>query len=516
MGDEELEVNITGTRELANASLLAQSKGESLFFEQTPGGERTATFRIPLNIFPSGIAQLVLFSAEGIPQAERLLFVNHDDQVYFDMQARVLRSGEETALSIDVLASDEEGNPLAGNYSVAVQYGDVGERTRFDNIFSNLLLGSDLNGRVEEPAQYFDYSQDDPEAMVDMLMLTQTWQRFSWSGLLGATMPDIESNPSYGIDVSGTLVGKQDQLGVANAEVRLRLVENPSQTYQSKTDGEGKFLFKGLPLFDVTMVEIIPPMIAGRQLPEVLLDSTGRIDPGIDPLLYVPNANTLMQQITERGKEWSRPRGTRRGVSPERGEQLYGTPDQTIYINDIEPYSSILDVLRDKAIGLSISPSGFITIRGATSINYQSAPLFFVDGVESEGAFLSLHPRDVERIEIFKGASTAAFGARGAAGALAAYSKRRDFQAELLTSSMFLINGLHVPKAFMSEPESIAAFDTINTVKTLFWAPQLQSGEEGIANFQFRPIPGVTQYRIIIQGVGEDGKVGYAEFILGN
>ncbi|MEE4176468.1 MAG: hypothetical protein V2I46_03070, partial [Bacteroides sp.] len=104
MGDEELEVNITGTRELANASLLAQSKGKAVFLKHEQGNEMAVTYRLPLNDFPSGVSQLVLFSPGAVPLAERLVFVNHDDQVYFDMQARVLRSGEETALSIDVLA----------------------------------------------------------------------------------------------------------------------------------------------------------------------------------------------------------------------------------------------------------------------------------------------------------------------------------------------------------------------------------------------------------------------------
>lgn len=514
--EEEIEVNISGTRELGNASLLVQSKGETVFFEQIQGRERNAAFKIPLSAFPNGIAQVVFFGADANPLAERLVFVNQDDQVYFDMQARILRSDEETALSIDVMASDEEGKPMAGNYSVAVQYGEVGERTRYENIFSNLFLGSDLGERVEEPAQYFDYSQEDIDSMVDMLLMTKGYQRFSWPEVLGGGVPEISFKPSYGIDVSGSLSGKKDQVGVANVEVKLRVVQDPAQTFLTQTNTEGKFVFRGLPLVDDTMVEIIAPMIAGRQLPEVSLDTTGRADPGILPMEYVANVNTLMQQITERGDDWSRPRESRRGTQPARGGQLYGTPDQTIYINDNEPYSAILDVLRDKAIGLSISPTGFITIRGVTSINYQNPPLFIVDGVESEGAFLSLHPRDVERIEIFKGASTAAFGARGASGALVAYTKRRDFQDELLVSGKFVVNGLHKGLEFFAEPEVPASFDDINPVKTLFWEPLLKSGEDGVARFQFRPVPGVTQYRIIIQGVGENGKVGYAEFILGN
>lgn len=514
--EEELEVRISGSRSMLGHSLMVQSKGVMLVMKTGLPDEKDQVFRFPLTNFPTGLTQLVLLSPEAAPLAERLVFVNKDDQIYFDMNARVLRSGEDAFLSIDVLSSDQAGDPVKGNFSVAVQYGDVGERTLYDNIFSNVLLGSELGGFIEAPARYFDYSLGESEAMLDLLVMTRTWQGFQWSEWLSHGLPQVNHQPAYGVDVEGSLVAPREQIGIGNAEVRLRVVEDPSKTFEARTNAEGKFLFRGLPLVDTTMVEIIPPMIAGRQLPDVKLNASGRVDPGIAPMVFVPDANTLPQQITERGRNWSRPRTGRSSTQPERGGQLFGTPDQTIYLDNNEPYTSILEVLRDKAIGVNIAPSGFITIRGITSINYQNPPLFFVDGVESEGAFLSLHPRDVERIEIFKGASTAAFGARGASGALAAYTRRRDYQAELLSSSMFLVNGLHAPIAFQEEADLMAGFDNINKVKTLFWEPQLQSGQEGVANFQFRLAPGVSQFRIIIQGVGENGKIGYAEFILGN
>ena len=512
----DLEVMISGTQDLSGHSLMAQSRGEINILYSGFSVEKVHTSRFPLDSFHTGITKLVLLSGEGMPLAERLVFINHDDQIYFDINARVIRSDEDTALDIEVMASDEEGDPVSGNYSVAVQYGEVGERTRYDNIFSHLLLGSDLEDWIESPAQYFDYSMENQEDRVGMLMISQSWQDFSPGEALDESGPLEAFQPSYGIDVSGALVSQKDHLGISDAEVRLRVVENPSQTFQARTDGDGTFIFEELQLEDVTMVEVIPPMIAGRQLPEVLLDTTGRVEQGIPPLVFVPRANTLMQQITERGEDWSRPGLALGGSAPGRGGQLFGTPDQTIFINDNEPYTSLIEILRDKAIGVSVSPNGFITIRGATSINYQNAPLFFVDGIESQGTFYSLHPRDVGRIEIFRGASTAVFGARGAAGAVAAYTRKRDYESESMDSNMFLVNGFHVPVEFYNEASAMVQPDSINTVKTVFWKPMLIIGEDGAASFRFRPLPGVTQYRIIIQGVGKDGKVGYAEFILGN
>jgi hypothetical protein len=251
-------------------------------------------------------------------------------------------------------------------------------------------------------------------------------------------------------------------------------------------------------------------------LPDIVLEPSARKEIGIGSMLYSPNVNTLAQQITDRGSNWSRPRAERSSQATSRGGQLFGTPDQTIYLHPNEPYSSVIDVLRDKAVGLTISPTGFISIRGVRSINYQSPPLFYIDGIESEGAFLNTHPRDLERIEIFRGASAAVFGVRGANGALVAYSKRRDYDAESTSSSVFMVKGLHASREFFQETEIAAAFDPLNEVKTAFWKPQLVAGEDGIASFQFFPLSGVTRYRIVIQGVSNNGKIGYAEFVIGN
>ena len=496
--------------------LLAQSGGELVYFNPDIELKEPQKISIPLKELPSGMSHFTLFSNDTEPVAERLVFVNHDDQLYFDIRAQLLREAEVNALNIDVLASDEDGNPIAGTFSVSVQYGAVGHRTHYENIFSYFLLSSDLEGPQPNPALYFDYSQDNVEAMVDLLMLTHSWERFSWSEIFSEKEPEISFSPVYGITVRGSLSGRQRFSGIANAEVKMRLVEDHSVSSQTKTDASGNFQFNDLSLTDSVLVEIIPPMIEGRQTPEVSLNSSGRALSAAAPLAYNLNVNTLPQQITEHGSSWSRPRAERSAQSPSRGGQLFGTPDQTIYINDNEPYSEVIDVLRDKAVGLSVSPSGFIIIRGASSIMYQSPPLFFVDGIESEGAFFGTHPRDIERIEIFRGASTAAFGARGASGALAAYTKRRDYESEISSSNIFFVSGWQTPRQFSKDMNQPLAFETLNPVKTAFWEPQLVAGEDGTASFRFVPLPGVTQYRIVIQGVGTNGKIGYAEFVIGN
>ncbi|NOX85491.1 MAG: TonB-dependent receptor [Chlorobi bacterium] len=105
----------------------------------------------------------------------------------------------------------------------------------------------------------------------------------------------------------------------------------------------------------------------------------------------------------------------------------------TITSKDIKdrPVLRFENALEGKMAGVQvISPSGkpqntaFIRIRGTTSIDGSSEPLYVVDGVPTED-LLTLNPNDIENITILKDASSAAiYGASGANGVVIINTKR--------------------------------------------------------------------------------------------
>lgn len=93
---------------------------------------------------------------------------------------------------------------------------------------------------------------------------------------------------------------------------------------------------------------------------------------------------------------------------------------------------SALDNLRGKASGVNIysnssQPGAYanrVVIRGISTINSSSNPLYVVDGVVMEDFHL-LNPNDIESMEVLKDASAAAiYGARGANGVILVTTKR--------------------------------------------------------------------------------------------
>ena len=87
---------------------------------------------------------------------------------------------------------------------------------------------------------------------------------------------------------------------------------------------------------------------------------------------------------------------------------------------------TLADLIRGRFPGIKVvqgsgQPGERISIqfRGRSSMTGSRAPLVVVDGLVTEGGVEDLDPRDIERIEILKGAAAAAaYGARGEAGVI--------------------------------------------------------------------------------------------------
>lgn len=110
----------------------------------------------------------------------------------------------------------------------------------------------------------------------------------------------------------------------------------------------------------------------------------------------------------------------------------------TVSGKDIEkrPIANVGDAMQGQVAGLQVftssgepSATTNMRIRGVTSIESSTEPLFILDGSEiSQQTFLSLNPSDIEGITVLKDASsTAIYGSRAANGVVIMTSKKGKF-----------------------------------------------------------------------------------------
>ncbi|MDH7444780.1 SusC/RagA family TonB-linked outer membrane protein [Aquimarina sp. 2201CG14-23] len=117
----------------------------------------------------------------------------------------------------------------------------------------------------------------------------------------------------------------------------------------------------------------------------------------------------------------------------------------TITAQSVEarPNASAIQTLQGQVSGLNITtntgqPGGNSTInlRGVTSINGNSEPLFIIDGAPvDEDNFRSLNPNDISSVSVLKDAgATAIYGNRGANGVIIIKTKQGGYNSKLKVS----------------------------------------------------------------------------------
>ncbi len=91
-----------------------------------------------------------------------------------------------------------------------------------------------------------------------------------------------------------------------------------------------------------------------------------------------------------------------------------------------QPVKSVSDILQGRTSGVEVTTiSGMpgaaakVRVRGTTSINKSSDPLYVIDGIISSSGLDGINPQDIQSMEVLKDASsTAVYGSRGANGVI--------------------------------------------------------------------------------------------------
>jgi hypothetical protein len=158
--------------------VIAQSRGNFLFLGRFSTSNQKTVLAIPKAMFPDGIIQFTIFDEKGTPFSERIIYNNAPNLLNINLLVK-----ENDTLLINV--SDRDGRAANATISLAVRDSSKLAGNVFSpkiNVF--LPLVSDLKNRVVSPEYYFDRSNKNAPKDLDILMMTQKWERFSWKDVL--------------------------------------------------------------------------------------------------------------------------------------------------------------------------------------------------------------------------------------------------------------------------------------------------------------------------------------------
>ena len=548
----QLLINVRSTipNGLKDAVILGHLRGQTIFsFSNTEGLEKLS-LTIPTDSIPEGIAQFTLFSSKGEPLCERLVFVDNPRE-----RARLSISTDKSSyaarqkVSVTLQLKDQAGNPLKAMVSAtvtdkqSVYWGKYGQDIR-----SYLLLQADLPGHIEDPGYFFVEENATRRQLLDMLMLTQGWRRFSWKQVLQDNLPDLTWLPEQGFTISGQTTKLDQPDKPVSADLMVVAMEKGiSQLVSSGPDG--RFSISGFPFVDSTRVVIqgAKPTansakkgknndanqqgIAGNRDIKIRLD--GDNPPPIDPRagydLPLSTDATQQKSFLADSKKLADLDSLFPGiwklslaefeVKGKRTKNPYGVPDipyraptDRMIVDSIPGSStalSVFDFLR-RVPGAQVVgsfPNQSVVLRGINSLSGPAQALFVLDGTVVDASILSTVPvSNIAFVDVLKGGQAAMFGNRGLNGVVAVYTKRTGNQPaqydvngiiNFKHSGFYKAREFYAPQYDQKKPEH----DRPDYRTTLHWAPIIETDEAGKATFNFFTNDKAGAFEILVQGM---------------
>jgi hypothetical protein len=500
---------------------------------------------IPLQNIPAGIVQITIFTEDEKPLAERIMFVNTPDY-YFITDLNVPLKGVDkrgrNVIQIDV------PDTIACNLSLSVTDAGTNPSEPGDNdIFSQVLLTSDIKGYVHNPMYYFSSEVDSVQQHLDLVMMTNGWRRFRWEDVLSNKFPALVHMPEDYLALEGKVNGlTKSELTQKELTGILTLDNGTQQLLSIPVANDGRFKVPGLFFYDTAklyyqfnndknkvlsskaLVDIrnnfLPKTTAFKPVPEmaarlIKYDTT------------VLSKNRLMAQKNIARMEEDRKVQTLASVEvvakqktkKEKMDEeytggLFRGGDGYTFITEDDPFAnsaqSVLQYLQGKVAGLQITGSGqqmSMSWRGGT-------PSLYLNEMMGDLSLVQNTPMtDVAMIKVFRPPFMGGFGG-GSGGAIAVYTKKGKAANENIKGLDFAkIPGYNPPKQFYSPDYS--KLDAANSAgdfrTTLYWNPFVMTDANNrriLFTFYNNDIS--KKLRVVIEGVNMEGKLTRIEKII--
>ncbi|HVM86881.1 MAG TPA: TonB-dependent receptor plug domain-containing protein [Puia sp.] len=536
----------------ANGNFYKQNAGKNFFVLIYSGG-RAVTFTFSLDTtdlnfkiikskLKTGIATITLFSSTGEPLCERLLFVNNKDQLILDVQTNKTKYSkrEKTNIYLNNIRSGLTDSSTHFSVSVIVESKIHINENNESNILTNLLLTSELRGYVEDPNYYFIDSSRKACEDLDVLMLTQGYRRFQWNQVLNLQNNPLYFVPELGLSIDGLVADRRGKPAI-NKTVCL-MADKKGSFLSTVSDSGGRFHFPDL-IFDegahfiltaldakgknsdyrlsYTMDTFLPPSVSLED--RAVTDSTTMKD-------YLDFSQKEMQEHPEyqRVKIEVLKEVKVRGIKKDNQyhtESLAGAgnADQVMHADEIEKVSGPLSTsLNGRLHGVTFS-NGIPYLTGMQSFNI-TPMLIVIDGVQLNSSGSNRGPlpfsiddipsSTVESVEILRYANAAIYGMDGGGGVLIITTKTSTDHPDMTLATGILPiapEGFYKAKEFYSPTYEYR--DTVikkaDLRSTIFWAPEIKSDGTGKTSLTFYNSDEVGIYRIEIEGIDGDGKIGH-------
>ncbi|MGY3213057.1 hypothetical protein [Mucilaginibacter sp. HD30] len=525
--------------------LIGQSNNRVRYGALIKAGKGQRLFSVHRSAFPTGVARFTLLSQARTPLAERIIFIDHHDEIKLGVVASKTAYNNRDSVSLDIIATDKDGAPVQGSFSLLVT-DDAQvklDSTTLPSMPAKLLLADELKGEIENPGWYFTKGDSTAKAAaLDVLLLTQGWVNYKWADVFTPKQrpPAYKAEPEFA--VSGRVTN------IFNTPIEksniILISLKPLIVADTITNAAGEFSFTGLIPFDtvaynlqarnkrgksfnvgIEVDDFVPPVFAENQqrlIPLYVNIDTSRLNAlRLKQLYREEDAKITGRQLQEAHiKAKKIIKDSKSLVDP-------GEADFALNTADIkgQPKMSLLDLFKKNIPGFRVREYGTDAFY---SIDNKSVVLI-IDGIEGS-AFMGpgfglrqileyMDADDAKGIEVMTSGKNQIpytehylpFGSlfwKYAFIELTTYSGT-GFTKKVPGTYIFRPPVFASRKEFYSPRYSIKKSDPgVDTRQTLFWAPNVITGANGKASVSFYTADKTGTYTVNVQGADMEGLVG--------
>jgi hypothetical protein len=502
--------------------LFAQNRMVARTVLQTNLKGGKASFQLERKLLGEGISSITIFNNHLQPVCERLYFQRPKEKLNIELKPGKENYDLRQRVGVDLTASDL-GNPVSGEFSVAVYLQDTVQNTTGADINDWLWLCSELKGNIESPSFYLS-ADPDAESAGDDLMLTQGWRKIHWDDIVQNRPPVFEFVPEYdGQIINGRIVDRRSGNAMPGTPVYLSLPGEKYSLHISTSNekgelryeirrfyGPGELVFqangKGDSIYRIDILNPYSEKYSDRPLPPFPMP-----EKDAQALLFrTTHAQVDNHFLSEKKQQF---------LSYKAPDSLafYGLPDKKYFLDDYTRFVTMEEVMREYVNEVRVRKNKdnfqFTVFDQPHNYYFENEPMVLLDGIPvfDINKIMAFDPLKMKKIEVV--ARRYYLDSVINEGIISYSTYKGDLGGFKLDPSSIILewSGLQYEREFFSpvyETADMAASRIPDFRNLLFWNPNAETDSSGKVKLDFytSDLPG--KYVIVAEGLNSRGIAG--------
>lgn len=215
---------------------------------------------------PPGVLQISLINRAGNTISERFVFSSPRAPLQISPNGLKTIYAPYAPIRCELQVNNALGEPIPSKLSVSIRDALRSDYSAYDNnLFTDLLLTSDLKGYIHQPGYYFTEASPRKQKELDILLLVHGWRKYDMSQLIGTTPFVANQAPESQLVLYGQVKSTILKNKLKNIDLSVMVKKDANIiTGQTVTDENGYF---SIPMedFEGELEAIIQTRRAGKE-----------------------------------------------------------------------------------------------------------------------------------------------------------------------------------------------------------------------------------------------------------